>query len=182
VAFLALGLALRSGRAVPVVCTSGTAAANLHPAVLEAAHAGVPLLALTDDLAARADSGTGANQTVSSPACSARPPRLELSLGVARRAAGQQAGWRASVAKAVAVAVGRVGGRPGPVHVNVPFAEPLMPDDPSATDPADRGWATRRIGPTRRTGQSRWTAALAPRRGRSFLHPPTSSGTPRHCR
>jgi 2-succinyl-5-enolpyruvyl-6-hydroxy-3-cyclohexene-1-carboxylate synthase len=46
-AFLALGLALRSGRAVPVVCTSGTAAANLHPAVLEAAHAGVPQLALT---------------------------------------------------------------------------------------------------------------------------------------
>src|SRR5262249_45640221 len=48
-AFLALGLALRSGRAVPVTCTSGTAAANLHPAVLEACYAGVPLLALTAD-------------------------------------------------------------------------------------------------------------------------------------
>ncbi|MDQ3988010.1 MAG: thiamine pyrophosphate-binding protein, partial [Actinomycetota bacterium] len=48
-AFLALGLALGSGVPVPVVCTSGTAAANLHPAVLEAHHAGVPLLAVTAD-------------------------------------------------------------------------------------------------------------------------------------
>ena len=47
--FLALGLALRSGRPVPVVTTSGTAVANLHPAVLEAYHAGVPLLVLTAD-------------------------------------------------------------------------------------------------------------------------------------
>ena len=47
--FLALGLALRSGRPVPVATTSGTAVANLHPAVLEASHAGVPLLALTAD-------------------------------------------------------------------------------------------------------------------------------------
>src|ERR1700710_320583 len=44
--FLALGLAWASGRPVPVVCTSGTAAANLHPSVLEASYAGVPLLAV----------------------------------------------------------------------------------------------------------------------------------------
>src|SRR5215831_10026257 len=47
--FLALGLAKVYGEPVPVVTTSGTAAANLHPAVLEASHAGVPLLALTAD-------------------------------------------------------------------------------------------------------------------------------------
>ena len=160
-AFLALGLALRSGRAVPVACTSGTAAANLHPAVLEAAYAGVPLLALTADRPPELV-GTGANQTVLQPGLFGDAPRLELSLGVARRAAGQQAGWRASVAKAVAVAVGRVGGRPGPVHVNVPFAEPLMPDDPAA-DLADLGdsanWPESLDG---RPGSAPWTVFPPP--------------------
>ena len=65
-AFLALGLALRSGRPVPVATTSGTAVANLHPAVLEASHAGVPLLALTADRPAELV-GTGANQTIVQP-------------------------------------------------------------------------------------------------------------------
>ncbi len=59
--FLALGLARTSGPAA-VVCTSGTAVANLHPAVLEAAHAGLPLVAVTADRPARLR-GTGANQT-----------------------------------------------------------------------------------------------------------------------
>ena len=59
--FLALGLAKNGARAA-VTCTSGTAVANLHPAMLEAAHAGVPLLAVTADRPARLR-GTGANQT-----------------------------------------------------------------------------------------------------------------------
>jgi 2-succinyl-5-enolpyruvyl-6-hydroxy-3-cyclohexene-1-carboxylate synthase len=60
--FLALGLAKGSRRPVPVVTTSGTAVANLHPAVLEASHAGVPLVVLSADRPA-ALRGTGANQT-----------------------------------------------------------------------------------------------------------------------
>jgi 2-succinyl-5-enolpyruvyl-6-hydroxy-3-cyclohexene-1-carboxylate synthase len=133
-AFLALGLALRSGHAVPVVCTSGTAAANLHPAVLEASYAGVALLALTADRPP-AMIGTGANQTVAQTGLFAGAPRLEIDLGVATRAGGQQAGWRASVARAVGVALGRTGGTPGPVHVNLPFAEPLVPEvGPTAGD------------------------------------------------
>lgn len=60
-AFLALGLTKIGARAA-VTCTSGTAVANLHPALLEAAHAGVPLLAVTADRPARLR-GTGANQT-----------------------------------------------------------------------------------------------------------------------
>jgi 2-succinyl-5-enolpyruvyl-6-hydroxy-3-cyclohexene-1-carboxylate synthase len=60
--FLALGIAKSSHRPTVVVTTSGTAAANLHPAVLEAAHAGVPLVALTADRPATMR-GTGANQT-----------------------------------------------------------------------------------------------------------------------
>src|SRR4051794_9951190 len=61
-AFLALGLAKASRRPVAVATTSGTATANLHPAVLEAAHAGVPLVAVTADRPARLPR-TGANQT-----------------------------------------------------------------------------------------------------------------------
>ena len=60
--FLALGLAKASRSWVPVVTTSGTASANLHPALLEASHAGVQLLAVTADRPARLR-GTGANQT-----------------------------------------------------------------------------------------------------------------------
>lgn len=60
--FLALGMAKGSGRCTPIVTTSGTAVANLHPAMLEAAHAGVQLLAVTADRPGRLR-GTGANQT-----------------------------------------------------------------------------------------------------------------------
>ena len=61
--FLALGLTRGSGRPAAVVCTSGTAAANLHPAVLEAYHAGVGLLTITADRPPELH-GTGANQTI----------------------------------------------------------------------------------------------------------------------
>ncbi|WP_245644633.1 thiamine pyrophosphate-binding protein, partial [Nocardioides jensenii] len=59
--FLALGMA-KVGRHAAVMCTSGTAVANLHPAVLEAAHAGVPLVVVTADRPASLR-GTGASQT-----------------------------------------------------------------------------------------------------------------------
>ncbi len=65
-AFLALGMAKASRRIVPVVTTSGTAVANLHPAMLEALHARVPVLAITADRPARLR-GTGANQTTDQP-------------------------------------------------------------------------------------------------------------------
>jgi 2-succinyl-5-enolpyruvyl-6-hydroxy-3-cyclohexene-1-carboxylate synthase len=65
-AFLALGLAKVTGRLTPVVTTSGTAVANLHPALLEALHSSVPLLAVTADRPARLR-GTGANQTTVQP-------------------------------------------------------------------------------------------------------------------
>ena len=61
-AFFALGIAKASGRPVPIVCTSGTAVANYHPAVLEASHTNVPLLVLTADRPASLRK-TGANQT-----------------------------------------------------------------------------------------------------------------------
>ncbi|MBO0848751.1 MAG: 2-succinyl-5-enolpyruvyl-6-hydroxy-3-cyclohexene-1-carboxylic-acid synthase, partial [Pseudonocardia sp.] len=139
-AFLALGLALRSGRAVPVICTSGTAAANLHPAVLEASYAGVPLLALTADRPPELI-GTGANQTIVQAGLFGAAPRLSVTLPVARSGmgvgiGGQVASWRAEVARAAGMALGLVGGRVGPVHVNLPFAEPLVPDAEGGAD----GW------------------------------------------
>ncbi|GAA5155538.1 2-succinyl-5-enolpyruvyl-6-hydroxy-3-cyclohexene- 1-carboxylic-acid synthase [Pseudonocardia eucalypti] len=130
--FLALGLALGSGRAVPVACTSGTAAANLHPAVLEASYAGVPLLALTADRPPEM-LGTGANQTIVQTGLYGPAPRLAHTLDAAE---GPPA-WRAWTSRAVAVAEGRAGdGRIGPVHLNLPFAEPLVPQTPRVGVPS----------------------------------------------
>ena len=123
--FLALGLALGSGRPVPVATTSGTAAANLLPAVLEAAHAGVPLLAITADRPAELV-GTGASQTVAQVGMFGSAVRLAPAVG------GTAAQTRAAVGRAVAAAVGLP---PGPVHLNLPFREPLTPD--TSAEPAD---------------------------------------------
>ncbi|MGH3568019.1 MAG: 2-succinyl-5-enolpyruvyl-6-hydroxy-3-cyclohexene-1-carboxylic-acid synthase [Pseudonocardia sp.] len=125
--FLALGLALRSGRPVPVCTTSGTAVANLHPAVLEASHAGVSLLAVTADRPSHLI-GTGANQTIGQTGIFGGAVRLALTGAVAADPAVDNPRWRSLVDRAVAAAVGATGGPPGPVHVNLPFAEPLVPN------------------------------------------------------
>ena len=123
-AFLALGLAKGSHRPVAVVTTSGTAAANLHPAVLEAAHAGVPIVAVTADRPARLR-GTGANQTTDQV-----------------RLFGTAAGFADLTApddEALAAAW-----RPGPVHLNLQLDDPLVPDardqgdGPRRSDPPGR--------------------------------------------
>ncbi|MGH3796554.1 MAG: 2-succinyl-5-enolpyruvyl-6-hydroxy-3-cyclohexene-1-carboxylic-acid synthase [Pseudonocardiaceae bacterium] len=145
-AFLALGLALRSGAPVPVVCTSGTAVGNLHPAVLEAHHAGVPLLAVTADRPPELV-GTGASQTIQQAGLFGGAVRAVPALAVPERRGAQQAGWRSIVDRAVAAALGTPGGGgPGPVHLNVPFREPLMPDggpywpEPLAGRPGGAAW------------------------------------------
>jgi len=102
--FLALGLA-RTGAPAAVMCTSGTAVANLHPAVLEAAHAGVPLVVVTADRPARLR-GTGANQTTDQVGVFG-PLVATLDLD---EAADWVMGW-------------------GPTHLNVQLDEPLVPDD-----------------------------------------------------
>ena len=135
-AFLALGLAKTSRRPVPVVTTSGTAVANLHPAVLEAAHAGVPLIVVSADRPAGLR-GTNANQTTDQVkifggavrAFADVPPG---SAGSAEPA--QVASWRSLVSRLVMTSEG-VTGSPGPVHLNVQLAEPLTPA-------ADGGWST----------------------------------------
>ncbi|WP_235829304.1 thiamine pyrophosphate-binding protein [Gulosibacter macacae] len=118
-AFFALGLARESGRPVAVVTTSGTAVANLHPALLEAHHAGVPLIALTAD---RPDElqDTGANQTTrqSDIFGSLIPTRtLEAPDGETDLAPWREIGTR--IAESA-----------GPFHLNLRFREPLSGEVP----------------------------------------------------
>lgn len=122
--FLALGLARVSRRPVAVVCTSGTAAANFHPAVLEADESGVPLLVLTADRPPELR-GTGANQTVDQIGLYGGAVRMFTEVGTPDPVPGMVAYWRSLACRAWASAMG---GRPGPVHLNVAFRDPLTPD------------------------------------------------------
>ena len=144
-AFLALGLARGSGRPVAIVCTSGTAAANLHPAVLEAYHSGVGLLTITADRPPELH-GTGANQTIDQRGLFG-PAAVAVEFPVAERREGQNQVWRGLVCRAVAQAEhGR------PVQVNVPFREPLVPTfEPRWPDSLDG-----------RPQGRRWTTSAAP--------------------
>jgi 2-succinyl-5-enolpyruvyl-6-hydroxy-3-cyclohexene-1-carboxylate synthase len=120
--FFALGIALRSGDPAPVLTTSGTAAAELHAAVIESHHAGVPLVAVTADRPPEAQ-GVGAPQTIDQDDLYGRVLRWRAAPGVPEAAVA--AGWRSLAARAVAEARGW-GGRPGPVHLNLSFREPLV--------------------------------------------------------
>jgi len=116
--FLALGLAKGGHRPSAVVTTSGTAVANLHPAVLEAAHSGEPLIVLSADRPAELR-GTGANQT----------NRWQSGLfGGAAVAVDVSPGE----VDAAVYAVGHAVRRRGPSQVNLQFVEPLLPAHPGA--------------------------------------------------
>jgi len=136
--FLALGLAKASRRPVPVVTTSGTAVANLHPAVLEAHHAGVPLLVLSADRPAYLRD-RGANQTTDQVKIFGSAVRFFADcLPPARDDLREVGAVRATVARAVAAATGSLTHHPGPAHLNLPFDEPLLPDDDTAAWPPGR--------------------------------------------
>ena len=126
--FLALGLAKTTRMPVPVITTSGTAVANLHPAVLEAAQGHVPMLVLSADRPQELR-GTGANQTTDQVKIFGSAPRWFHEFGTPERRAGQQAIWRSVVGRAVAESRGLPSGDPGPVHLNVPLREPLVPTE-----------------------------------------------------
>ncbi|EYR61809.1 2-succinyl-5-enolpyruvyl-6-hydroxy-3-cyclohexene-1-carboxylate synthase, partial [Actinotalea ferrariae CF5-4] len=128
--FLALGMARGAAlggdaRPVAVVTTSGTAVANLHPAVLEAHHAGVPLLLLTADRPHELR-GTGANQTTEQVGL-LEPVRLTVDVPAPTGRPGEDRDLRHLAARVVATALGRRTDDPGPVHVNLAYREPLVP-------------------------------------------------------
>ena len=131
-AFTALGLAKASRRPVAVLCTSGTAAANFHPAVIEASEAGVPLLVLTADRPPELRA-TGASQTVDQVKLYGEAVRWYAEAEVPQLRPGVAGYWRSLACQAWAQAAGDTGTFPGPVHVNLPFRDPLVPDD-------DDGW------------------------------------------
>ena len=116
-AYLALGIARESGRACAVVTTSGTAAVNLHPAVVEAAYSGVPLIVLTADRPG-ALRGSGANQTIDQRRLFGVDVVADVDLEELA-----PDGVRTALAEAIGAAMGPGS---GPVHVNVPLAEPLV--------------------------------------------------------
>lgn len=130
-AFLALGLARAAAvdgppRPVAVVTTSGTAVANLHPAVLEAHHAGVPLLLLTADRPHELR-GTGANQTTVQTGIFGPAVRLDADVPAPAGRPGEDRDLRHLVSRAVAAALGTRTGDPGPVHLDLAYREPLTP-------------------------------------------------------
>jgi 2-succinyl-5-enolpyruvyl-6-hydroxy-3-cyclohexene-1-carboxylate synthase len=124
--FTALGLAKASRLPVAVLCTSGTAAANFHPAVIEADESGVPLVVLTADRPAELR-GIGANQAIDQIKLYGSAVRWFGEAGPPEARPGAVGYWRSLACQAWAHAAGRVGGLPGPVHLNLPFREPLVP-------------------------------------------------------
>jgi 2-succinyl-5-enolpyruvyl-6-hydroxy-3-cyclohexene-1-carboxylate synthase len=119
--FFALGLALATGRPTVVCVTSGTAAAELHPAVVEAHHARVPLIVCTADRPPELHH-TGASQSIEQIGLFAAATRWAYAPGVP--AEGQEETWRPLAVRAFEEAVHGVNG-PGPVHLNLEFREPL---------------------------------------------------------
>jgi len=135
-AFFALGAAQADGGPVAVLCTSGTAAANLHPAVCEADHSGVPLLLLTADRPPELR-GIGAGQTIDQLKLYGASVRWFCEVGTHEADNDGLLHHRSTACRAFATARGEP--RPGPVHLNFAWREPLAPvaEDGavSATDP-----------------------------------------------
>jgi 2-succinyl-5-enolpyruvyl-6-hydroxy-3-cyclohexene-1-carboxylate synthase len=142
-AFLALGIAKATGLPVPAVCTSGTAAANFHSAVLEASHSDTPLILLTADRPPELR-GTGANQTTNQINLYGDAVRFFAEVGVPEAEVGQVRYWRSLVARTLAAASN------GPAHLNLAFREPLLPD-------SDESWVENLDG---RIGDLPWTTVL----------------------
>ncbi len=133
-AFLALGAGKATGVPAAVITTSGTAVANLLPAVVEASQSGVPLLLLTADRPPRLR-GADANQAIVQPGIFGGYLRMEAELSPAEFSERTLQHLRSVAARAVAAAVGDPA---GPVHLNLPFEKPLEPDGDAG---ADRGLA-----------------------------------------
>jgi 2-succinyl-5-enolpyruvyl-6-hydroxy-3-cyclohexene-1-carboxylate synthase len=154
-AFFALGLARATRTPVALVCTSGTAAANYLPALVEAHHSRVPLIALTADRPPELRD-CGAGQVIDQVKLYAGVVRWYHELPLPEPSDALLRHVRAAGARAVASALG---GIPGPVHLNVPLREPL-----DATEVAADREALAALAPLARAGRASapLTRAAAP--------------------
>jgi len=118
--FFGVGLAKGTGKPVVLLCTSGTAAAEFHAAVVEAFHSGTPLIVLTADRPPELRD-VGANQSIDQQRLYGTAVRWFFDPGPPVESAGAPRQWRRLAARAYAEAAG------GPVHINLPFREPLVP-------------------------------------------------------
>lgn len=148
--YLAIGLAIAAGAPVCVAMTSGTAVANLGPAVVEANYARVPLIVLSANRPYEL-LGTGANQTMEQLGYFGTQVRAAISLGLAEDAPERldalNATWRSATCRVLAAATGSRTANAGPVQFDIPLREPLVPD------PEPHGAPT----PTGRPGGRPWT-------------------------
>ncbi len=132
--FFALGAAKAAGVPVAVTCTSGTAAANLAPAVIEAGQAGVPLVVLTADRPPELRE-VGAGQTIDQVKLYGDAVKWFFEVGVHDAVPGRLRWMRTLACRAYWTALE---GRPGPVHLNFPLREPLVLDEPLPDDSTGR--------------------------------------------
>jgi 2-succinyl-5-enolpyruvyl-6-hydroxy-3-cyclohexene-1-carboxylate synthase len=134
--FLAVGAAQAGGEPVALLCTSGTAAANYHPAVSEADESALPLLVLTADRPPELR-GVGAGQTIDQVKLYGSAVRRFCEVGTHDADDEGLLHYRSVACRALAAARGEI--RPGPVHLNLPWREPLAPlpveGAVTATDP-----------------------------------------------
>jgi len=127
-AFYALGAARATGKPAALVCTSGSAAAHYLPAIVEAAHAGVPLIAITADRPPELHA-CGASQTIDQHAIYGGFTRGAFELGAP--AADALRAVRRTMIQAITRSLGP---DPGPVHINVPLRKPLEPAQPTTAE------------------------------------------------
>lgn len=127
--FLAIGLAVSGQAPVPIAMTSGTAVANLGPAVVEANYARVPLIVLSANRPYEL-LGTGANQTMEQLGYFGSQVRASISLGLAEHGdlAALNAQWRSATCRVLVAAKGSRSANAGPVQFDIPLREPLVPD------------------------------------------------------
>lgn len=149
-AFFALGLARATRRPVALVCTSGTAAANFHPAVVEANLSRIPLIICTADRPPRLRD-VGAAQTMDQVNMFGTSVRWSSDLPLPVGRPGEERQFAAAAERSVHVAMGPL---QGPVHLNFPFEEPLLEPPGEAIPPTP---------PTARTRQPREFVAAPPR-------------------
>lgn len=144
--YLAIGLATGGNAPVCVAMTSGTAVANLGPAVVEANYARVPLIVLSANRPYEL-LGTGANQTMEQLGYFGTQVRATINLGLAedapQRLAALNATWRSATCRVLVAATGSRTANAGPVHFDIPLREPLVPDpeprDGAGTPPGRPG-------------------------------------------